>query len=209
MKIIFRVSIVDNRTICSVRSTAVTIIIVIFIISAAAVAVGVTISKSSSDQGTSGTQTGNNNQNSVSTLSTTIVTSSVSIGSQTGLPCSSYTTINDPTRNANVSGLYSTCDTGPLFNTTNGGSWIRFIGTGGTIIPMTSPGPNHCGGYLPGWSNGSLPTTVGLVANTTICFELNGNPCQYLALTPLVNCGGFYVYFLRPVRFCSGRYCTI
>jgi hypothetical protein len=140
---------------------------------------------------------------------TTAVVSSVSIGSQIGSPCSSYTTINDPTRNANQNGIFSTCDSGPLFNTTNGGSWIRFVGTGGTMIPLASPGPYHCGGFLSGWFNGTLPTTVGAVVNGTACFDVSTNTCWWVIDMSVTNCGGFYVYFLRPVRVCNSRYCTI
>ena len=51
-----------------------------------------------------------------------------------------------------------------VFNASNGGSWIRFVGSGGTIIPLTSPGMYHCGGYLSGWYNGTLPTTAGVAS---------------------------------------------
>ncbi len=144
----------------------------------------------------------------VSTISTTVVVSSVSIGSQNGAPCISYTTINDPTRNANKTGIYTTCDNGPLFNASNGGSWIRFVGTGGTIISLTSPGEYHCGGYLSGWFNGTLPTTVGTLVNGTVCFEIYPHLCWWSIRMSVINCGGFYVYFLSSVPGCNARYCT-
>lgn len=52
------------------------------------------------------------------------MTSSVSIGSQSGTPCTSYTTINDPTRNIANAAIYGTRDNGPIFNASNDGSWI-------------------------------------------------------------------------------------
>ncbi len=146
---------------------------------------------------------------SVSTISPTVVVSSVSIGSQIGAPCTSYTTINDPTRNAAGTGIYSTCDNGPLFNTSNGGSWIRFEGTGGTTIPLTSPGMYHCGGFLSGWYNDTLPTTVGTVVDGFVCFEINGHSCPFFMDVSVVNCSGFYVYFLPPIIVCNARYCTV
>jgi len=145
---------------------------------------------------------------SVSTISTTVVVSSVSIGSQSGAPCTSYTTINDPTRNVANTAIYGTCDTGPLFNASNGGSWIRFVGTGGTTIPLTSPGMYHCGGFASGWFNGTLPTTVGTAVNGTVCFDIDPGSCWFSISISVVNCGGFYVYFLPPVTACNSRYCT-
>ncbi len=145
---------------------------------------------------------------SVSTASTTVVVSSVSIGSQSGAPCTSYTTINDPTRNVANTAIYGTCDTGSLFNASNGGSWIRFVGTGGTTIPLTPPGISHCGGFASGWFNGTLPTTVGTVLDGTVCFDINLDSCMFLVSVSVVNCGGFYVYFLPPVIVCNSRYCT-
>jgi hypothetical protein len=136
------------------------------------------------------------------------MTSSVSIGSQSGTPCTSYTTINDPTRNIANSAIYSTCDDGPLFNASNDGSWIRFIGTGGTILPVTSPGLNHCGGYLAGWFNDTLPTIVGNVVNGTVCFDNYLSPCIYNVQISVINCGGFYIYLLPTLSMCNARYCT-
>jgi hypothetical protein len=147
---------------------------------------------------------------SVSTISTTAIVSSVSIGSQSGAPCTSYTTINDPTRNVANTGTYGTCDRGPLFNASNDGSWIRFVGTGGTTIPMTSPGTSHCGGYLSGWFNGTLPnsSSVGTVFNGTVCFDGDAFSCLTYVIVSVANCGGFYVYLLPPVGVCNARYCT-
>ena len=140
---------------------------------------------------------------------TTLVTSSVSIGNQSGLPCSSYTTINDPTRNVAYFGL-SMCDNGPIFNSSNGYAWIRFDGSGGTIIPLSSPGQSHCGSYAVGWFNGTLPTIFGSTVNGSICFDTDGGDCLISRKTSVTYCiGSFYVYSLQPVPFCSARYCTI
>ncbi|CAF4915956.1 unnamed protein product, partial [Rotaria sp. Silwood2] len=49
-------------------------------------------------------------------------------------PCSSYTVVNDPSRNIATSGIGGSCDNGLLFNTNIGDRWIRFIGTGGTVL---------------------------------------------------------------------------
>jgi hypothetical protein len=146
---------------------------------------------------------------SVSTISSGALTSSVSVGSQTGPPCSAYTTINDPTRNYNLTESSSSCDNGPLFNTNHGGAWIRFVGTGGTTIVTSPPGVQHCGGYLPGWSNDTLPTAMNVATNGTVCFETYADECGLSVDVSVVYCpGNFYVYFLPPVLVCNSRYCT-
>ncbi len=133
----------------------------------------------------------------------------MSIGNQSGLPCSSYTTINDPTRNVAYVGS-SMCDDGPIFNSSNGYAWIRFDGSGGTIIPLSSPGKWHCGTYVVGWFNGTLPTIFGSTVNGSICFDTDVGDCSLIYGTSVTYCiGSFYVYFLQPVMLCSARYCTI
>ncbi|CAF1466167.1 unnamed protein product [Rotaria sp. Silwood1] len=191
----------------STRSKIITVIIVItVIILIVGIVVGVVAGVSKSEQSTSETTT-INNQTSFSVSTTTLV-SSISIGNQSGLPCSSYTTIDDPSRNVAQSSLFGSCDNGSPFNASNGGSWIRFIGTGGTIIPLAAPAQGHCGAYVGGWFNGILPTTVSSVGNGTACFSMNTVPCFLASSVSIINCGGFYVYFLPPVSVCNTRYCT-
>jgi hypothetical protein len=137
------------------------------------------------------------------------MTSSVSIGSQIGEPCLSYTTINDLSRNVMQIVFYGSCDNTPLFNASGEGSWIRFIGSGGTIMPSSSPGINHCGSYSPGWFNGTLPTTLGAMVNASICFTTDVSNCSSSYETSVMYCtSGFYIYFLQPAPFCNARYCT-
>ncbi|CAF3623146.1 unnamed protein product [Rotaria sp. Silwood1] len=144
----------------------------------------------------------------LASVSTTTLVTGISIGNQSGSPCSSYTTIDDPSRNIAQSTLYALCDKGSPFNTSNGGSWIRFIGTGGTIIPLISLGMGHCSAYTGGWFNGTLPTTVSAVVNRTVCFTTSRVLCIYNRFVSVINCGSFYVYFLPPVTVCIVRYCT-
>lgn len=124
-------------------------------------------------------------------------------------PCSSHTVINDPSRNVNQSGIGGTCDNGPLFDTSIGGRWIRFLGTGGTMIPQSSPGANHCSAFLVAWSNASLPSTIGVISLANICVESQSIAmCSITPNTKIVNCDSFYVYFLQPLIMCNARYCT-
>jgi hypothetical protein len=126
-----------------------------------------------------------------------------------GPPCSSYTVIDDPSRNTDKPGMGGTCDDGPLFNTNIGGRWVRFMGIGGTMIPPYSPGTQHCSAYLTGWSNMTLPSTTNTLVNGTVCFDAIVSECTFIMDMTVVNCGSFYVYFLPPVQFCNARYCTI
>ena len=130
-------------------------------------------------------------------------------GASGGPPCSSYTVVNDPSRNVYTPGFGGTCDNGALFNTDIDGRWIRFMGTGGTIIPGNSLGINHCGSYLAGWYNGTLPGTAGTISNGTVCFDSIGSTCIFIRSAAVANCDTFYVYFLPPVIVCNARYCTI
>ena len=144
----------------------------------------------------------------VSTVASSYVGSTVSIGSQTGLPCSSYTTINDPTRSVTQNIVFGVCDQLEIFNATAHGSWIRFVGTGGTTIPLSAPIPPACGAYVVGWFNGTMPTTPGISMNATICFNYPKSDAITEMQIEVMNCNGFFIYLLQPVTFCNGRYCT-
>ncbi|CAF0975990.1 unnamed protein product [Rotaria sp. Silwood1] len=91
----------------------------------------------------------------IPTLTTSTIYDVGNGGTSNDPPCSSYTVVNDPLRSIATSGIGGSCDNGPLFNTSIGGRWIRFIGTGGTTIPLTPPGIYHCGAFLAGWYNGT------------------------------------------------------
>ncbi|CAF4129073.1 unnamed protein product [Rotaria sordida] len=201
-----QIKIFDDKRLCSPRAAAATFIIAVILIAATGTSIGIVfgVINSSSSSGT-----GNNNQNSYTTITSGSVTSSIRIGSQTGSGCSGYTEINDPTRSINNVGSYGSCDNGPIFNASNGGSWIRFVGTGGDRIPMSSAGLKHCGGYLSGWSNNTLPTTQDVVTNGTVCFETEAHECGFTVDVSIIYCSaGYYVYFLPPISVCNARYCT-
>ena len=145
----------------------------------------------------------------VATASMVTVGSTVSIGSQTGPPCSSYTTIDDPSRNVAPTGLAGPCDNSTIFNTINGGAWIRFIGSGGTMMPITGVSVNRCGGFLAGWYNGTVPTVPGAQNIGSVCFQTYSDACLLNMTISVVYCPGtFYIYFLPPLPICNARYCT-
>lgn len=124
-------------------------------------------------------------------------------------PCSSHTVINDITRSINNQQSFSSCDNGPLFQTSIGGRWIRFVGTGGTILSNRYPGRKHCGGFLSGWSNMTLPTVVNTIVNETVCFDSISSEWNLIIGIRVVKCTDFYVYFLPPIPLCNSRYCTM
>ncbi|CAF4571562.1 unnamed protein product [Rotaria sp. Silwood2] len=156
--------------------------------------------------------TNDNNTSKTSLYSSTTISTIYDVGqggASSEPPCSSYTVVNDPSRNIATYGMGGSCDNGLLFNTSIDGRWIRFMGTGGTIIPLTSPEINHCGAYLAGWFNGTLPSIVGTIVSGDVCFNTYSITGAFVSSVSVVNCGSFYVYFLPPVEVCNSRYCTI
>ena len=122
--------------------------------------------------------------------------------------CSSHTTLDDPTRNVYAVGYALGCDnTAPFINRTTP-VWIRFVGTGGTTLPLTTPGMNLCGSEGTGWYDGIMPS-AGQIINGTACFTWYTTICRYSQSVRVANCGSFYVYLLPPAPACMMRYCTI
>lgn len=101
------------------------------------------------------------------------------------------------------------CDHTSIFNGTGYGSWIRFIGSGGLVMASSSPGANHCGGYMTGWFNATLPLITDTMVNGSICFSGDVTECYLFYDTSAIYCtGNFYIYFLQPAPFFNLHYCT-
>ncbi|CAF2402680.1 unnamed protein product [Rotaria sp. Silwood2] len=199
------IQVFDDKRLCSVRAAIVTFVIAIALIIASGASIGIVFAVINSSHSS---KTGSDNQDSYTTV-TSGITSSIRIGSQTGSGCSGYTEINDPSRSINSAGFYSSCDNGPIFNTSNGGAWIRFVGTGGDRITTVSAGTNHCGGFLSGWYNDTLPTAQDVVTNGIICFDTTQLECIFTVSVSVIYCSaGYYVFFLPPISICNARYCT-
>lgn len=118
--------------------------------------------------------------------------------------CSAYDTISDPTRNINY-GSGSDCDT---VISSNPGVWTRFTGSGGVQIPTSPPNSNACGTHATGWYNGVMPS-VGSANTGTVCFNWNGDICNWSVQIQVMNCGSFYLYQLVNMGNCQLRYCTV
>ena len=67
----------------------------------------------------------------------------------------------------------------------------------------------RCGTFTPGWLNGSHPTVNEGVVQRRVCFGYHGHCCIYSTYIRVRNCGGFYVYQLKPLIItpCYLRYC--
>ncbi|CAF3352343.1 unnamed protein product [Rotaria socialis] len=137
-------------------------------------------------------------------------TSSSSSESNGILPnaCSAYTTIDDPTRSISAPGYALGCDNTAPFSNQSIGVWIRFIGTGGSTLPLSSPGMNLCGSTGTGWYAGSMPSSTGQITNGTACFTWYTSVCRASVSISVANCNSFYIYFLPPAPICMARYCT-
>ena len=86
--------------------------------------------------------------------------------------------------------------------------WVRFKGSGGTVIPEYAPPIHHCGANAPGWIRGSHPAVNDGIVERQLCFHLNGDECIYQYQISIRNCGEFYVYKIPNVARCSFRVCT-
>ena len=145
-------------------------------------------------------------------VTTKLPVSTISVGSQSGSPCSSstYTSINDPSRSYNYTGNLGACDDDYPFVTSSGGAWIRFEGSGGTKIPSWATDSNHCNAVLTVWANTTLPTAVNVIVNGTTCISGIAIGCISAQPMSVIYCpGNYYVYLLQPVLVCKARYCTI
>eukprot|EP01046_Picozoa_sp_COSAG06_P004682 COSAG06_NODE_199_length_20418_cov_43.318421_15_plen_260_part_00 len=103
-----------------------------------------------------------------------------------------------------------------------GERWYRFTGDGGNALPLTTPGPDHCGASFPGWLAGGIdggqgryPAAGEGVAEMTVCFDGGtGIPvCYsegYRVTVGVVRCERFLLWrlpYTNPAS-CSEVYCT-
>ena len=85
--------------------------------------------------------------------------------------------------------------------------WYRFSGAAGNQMAESCVDISHCGTYVPGWLNGSHPTVNEGAVQRRVCFTFRGNCCFFPVYIRVRNCGGFYVYQLKPLTLCNLRYC--
>lgn len=119
--------------------------------------------------------------------------------------CNSHTVIDDPSRNVYSPQTNSLCDQNTF---SNPGTWVRFVGTGGTQIPTSVTQPNQCNTHASGWYTGSMPDAPYTTTSGKVCFSWSGNTCYGESNIKVTHCGSFYVYHLPPTGSCQLRYCT-
>ena len=84
--------------------------------------------------------------------------------------------------------------------------WYRFGGAAGNQMAESCVDNSLCGTYLPGWLNGSHPTVNEGAVQRRMCFRDYDDCCFFSTYIRVRNCGGFYVYQLKPANGCL-RYC--
>jgi hypothetical protein len=60
-----------------------------------------------------------------------------------------------------------------------------------------------------GWYNGVYPSTAGMTNSTTVWYNWAGNACMWSNPISVMNCNGYYIFYLSPPPVCNLRYCTI
>ena len=116
--------------------------------------------------------------------------------------CSSYTLINDASRNTNNENRNSVvCDRNLATK------WYRFSAAAGEVMPDSCVPTWRCGTHAPGWLNGKHPTEAEGVVSRQVCYHWISKCCNWKNNIRVRNCGGFYVYELTKTPVCSLRYC--
>ena len=87
--------------------------------------------------------------------------------------------------------------------------WYRFEGAAGTRMP-TSCSPTHrCNSHLPGWLSCAHPTQADGQVYRTVFFHWYSDCCYKSITVKVINCGGYYVYYINGTPWCHLRYCGI
>ena len=116
--------------------------------------------------------------------------------------CSSYTIINDETRNVNyVNSSAPQCDNKMVVK------WYRLTGAAGVRMPSSCLPAFSCGTHASGWMQDPHPGVASGINARTVYFTVKSN-CFYMrkAAIRVRNCGPFYVYKFQPT-LCPVRYC--
>ena len=118
------------------------------------------------------------------------------------IECYNYKVLNEPSRSKTYyRGYNNQCDN------TLSIDWYRFSGAAGNQISQSCVDRYRCGTSRPGWLSGSHPTVNEGVVQRRVCFGSHRHCCIYSTYIRVRNCGGFYVYQLKPLPGCYLRYC--
>ena len=117
--------------------------------------------------------------------------------------CSSYTLLNESDRTTSSYGS----DIGGKCDRDLSTKWYRFSARAGGTMPESCVPMYLCGTETTGWLNGKHPTVQEGVVSRQVCFHYRDDCCDWTKDIRIRNCGGFYVYELKAVRYCPARYC--
>ena len=124
-----------------------------------------------------------------------------------------YNILNDAKRNRNYNnddGFASPkCDKSTKEDDWKGdaASWYRFEEPAGTQMADSIVPEHRCGTWSTGWLNGAHPAVLGENVIRQVCFNYAGNSCNWNTNVEIKNCGGFYLYKLKPTSTCNMKYC--
>ena len=117
------------------------------------------------------------------------------------IECYNYKVLNETSRSKACDGSYHECDSMLSID------WYRFSGAAGNQIAESCVDMFRCGTSSPGWLNGSHPTVNEGAVQRRVCFTYDSDCCFSSIYIRVRNCGGFYVYQLKPLTYCYSRYC--
>ena len=130
-----------------------------------------------------------------------------SVSSNVPSECWNYQVLSDQTRSVDYfSYSYIPCD-----NSLAAG-WYRLMGKAGIQLPerpiVNNISPFRCNTHAIAWITQPHPRFgEGKVART-VCFHWFGASCQWsVPQTTVINCGNYFVYYLKPTPTCHLRYC--
>ena len=66
----------------------------------------------------------------------------------------------------------------------------------------------RCNTHASGWLNGAHPTVADGQVTRTVCFHWDSNCCKWSSSVKVINCGGYYVYYITGTPECALRYCS-
>ena len=114
--------------------------------------------------------------------------------------CKNYQNLTDAARKYDYVTSNPSCDDG-----LNG--WYRFQGPAGTKMVTTCPSMYRCDSYFPAWLSEDHPTVADGEVRKIVCINRFGDCCNKSFFIQVKNCGSYYIYKLRSLRWCNTRYC--
>ena len=117
------------------------------------------------------------------------------------LECQDYKSLTGAGRKITYGNPNKVCDKGLK-------GWYRFEGAAGTRMPTSCPPKHRCNTHASGWLNGAHPTVADGQVTRTVCFHWGSNCCNWSSSVKVINCGGYYVYYITRTPTCYLRYCS-